>query len=56
MIQHGKEHRLHRKYIRQQLGTTSLVARFYPLLEKETCRFLWRISQDSENLVPHLKK
>ena len=55
MTPYGKQNRLHRKYVHQQLGTTNLVARFYPLLEKETVRFLWRVSQDNDNLVKHIK-
>ncbi|KAF2119330.1 cytochrome P450 monooxygenase [Lophiotrema nucula] len=55
MTPYGKQNRLHRKYIHQQLGTANLVSSFYPLIEGETGRFLWRVSRDSDNLVRHLK-
>lgn len=55
MKPYGKENRLHRKCVRQQLGTINLVTHYYPLLETETGRFLWRVSQDDDNVVKHLK-
>lgn len=55
MKPYGKQNRLHRKYLHQQLGTASLVARFYPLLERETGHFLLRVSRDGDNLIKHLK-
>ncbi|KAI0849538.1 O-methylsterigmatocystin oxidoreductase [Daldinia vernicosa] len=44
-----------RKLVHQQLGTKALVAEFYNVQEAEVCRFLFRVLNQPENLIKHLK-
>ncbi|KAL1603477.1 hypothetical protein SLS60_005064 [Paraconiothyrium brasiliense] len=55
MTPFGKQHRIHRKFVHQQLGTNSLIAPYFPLLEGETRRFLRKLGVDNDRLVKHLK-
>lgn len=48
-------HRLHRKYVHQQLGTKKLVSSYDDLQAVAVGRFLWRLMRDEgSNLAQHL--
>jgi hypothetical protein len=52
---YGSTHRLHRKYVHQQLGSKAAVSGYDQLQEVAVGRFLWRLMHDEGmNLVQHL--
>lgn len=52
---YGQTHRLHRKYVHQQLGTKTAVSNYDSLQAVAVGRFLWRLMHDEgRNLVQHL--
>ena len=52
---YGSTHRLHRKYVHQQLGSKAAVSGYDALQEVAVGRFLWRLMHDEgRNLVQHL--
>jgi hypothetical protein len=54
-IPYGRDLRLSRKYVFQQLGTKVAVSKHNQLQEVAVGRFLWRLLGDKgQNLVQHL--
>ncbi|KAL1962244.1 hypothetical protein VTN77DRAFT_9900 [Rasamsonia byssochlamydoides] len=47
--------RAYRKNIGRLLGSQAAVTRFYPLLEAEAWRFLWRVLQKPDDLLQHIR-
>ncbi|KAJ3539528.1 hypothetical protein NM208_g5454 [Fusarium decemcellulare] len=54
-ITHGPTHRLHRKFMHQQMGTKTLAGQFYGIQDVESRRFLLRVLDDPDNLIKHIK-
>lgn len=54
-LTYGPEHRLHRKFMRQQMGTKNLVRQFYDIEDVESRRFLLRVLNRPDDLIKHIK-
>lgn len=55
-LQHNATFRRQRKYIFQQVGTKTVVSKYWPLQEGVVARFLWRAKKESgRNLEQHLQ-
>lgn len=54
--QNNASFRGQRKHIFQQVGTKSLVAKYWPLQEGVVGRFLWRANKDNgKDLLQHIQ-
>ncbi|KAF7558022.1 hypothetical protein G7046_g5928 [Stylonectria norvegica] len=54
-LTHGSMHRLHRKLMHQQMGTKSLVEKFYDVQDVESRRLLLRVLNNPADLIAHIK-
>lgn len=54
-IGYGPTHRLHRKFMHQEIGTKVLVEKFYDIQDVESKRFLLRVLEDPARLIEHIK-
>lgn len=54
-LSYGNTHRLHRKFMHQEMGTKTIVQKFYDIQNRESRRFLLRVLDDPNNTVEHIK-
>ncbi|KAL4961549.1 cytochrome P450 [Aspergillus stella-maris] len=53
--EYNAKYRLHRKMVAQGIGTKGLAARFRPIQEKESLRFILQILHRPDDVLVHLK-
>ena len=56
LLQNGPRFREFRKYMNKFMGTRASVAKFAPLQERETAKFVARVMTDPESLVKQTRK
>jgi cytochrome P450 len=56
LAKHGPQFREFRKLIGRLMGTRASMEKFVPLMEKETAKFLVRVTADPSSLVHQIRK
>ncbi|KAH7142063.1 cytochrome P450 [Dactylonectria macrodidyma] len=54
-LSYGITHRLHRKFMHQEMGSKTIVQKFYGIQDEESRRFLLRVLNDPDNTIEHIK-
>ncbi|KAJ4190449.1 hypothetical protein NW767_011271 [Fusarium falciforme] len=54
-LPYNATHRLHRKFMHQQMGTRLICERFWHVQDVESRRFLLRVLDDPSNIISHIK-
>ena len=56
LVQYGPQFREYRKFVGKWIGTRASTERFAPLMEKESAKFLARVTADPDSLVHQIRK
>ena len=56
LLQYGHRFREFRKYMNQSIGTKAAMAKYHPLIEHETAKFLARVMGDPDSFSQQIRR